>query len=196
MENFRYVNCDVWDRSANLENYIASEKGHRIKTPKLTFLVSSCWEKNFIRNNAHNFLILSLIFLKLLIVSVAFFLGHSGRDVSWPTFERTWCLMIEFILQEMRDDETGRCSRSKSLQFIHRAFGHWPSSGSSVFPYIQYNSRVVAMSESNVSSHHLSFLAIYIHWASKETYHFFRATPTKIHVIKINICTQISFNTP
>ena len=30
-----------------------------------------------------------------------------------------------------------------------------------------------------------------------ETYHFFRATPTKIHCIKIkNICTQISFNTP
>ena len=38
---------------------------------------------------------------------------------------------------------------------------------------------------------------IYIHWASKETYHFFRATLTKIHAIKINnIWTQISFNTP
>ena len=35
---------------------------------------------------------------------------------------------------------------------------------------------------------------IYIHWASKETYHFFRATLTKIHSIKINhIWTQISF---
>ena len=39
-------------------------------------LVSSCWKKNFIRNNARNFFILSLVFLKLLIVSVAFFLGH------------------------------------------------------------------------------------------------------------------------
>ena len=39
-------------------------------------LVSSCWEKNFICNNARNFFILYLVFLKLLIVSVAFFLGH------------------------------------------------------------------------------------------------------------------------
>ena len=40
-------------------------------------------------------------------------------------------------------------------------------------------------------------IPIQLHWASKETYHFFRATPTKIHAIKINnICTQISFNTP
>ena len=30
-----------------------------------------------------------------------------------------------------------------------------------------------------------------LHWASKETYHFFRATLTKIHTIKINnISTQ------
>ena len=36
-----------------------------------------------------------------------------------------------------------------------------------------------------------------IHWASKETDHFFRVTLTKIHNIKINnIWTQISFNTP
>ena len=35
-----------------------------------------------------------------------------------------------------------------------------------------------------------------IYWASKETYHFFRATLTEIHAIKINnIWTQISFNT-
>ena len=35
-----------------------------------------------------------------------------------------------------------------------------------------------------------------IHWASKETYHFFRVTLTKIHSIKINhIWTKISFNT-
>ena len=38
---------------------------------------------------------------------------------------------------------------------------------------------------------------IHIHWASKETYHFFRVTLNKIHAIKINdIWTQISFNTP
>ena len=38
----------------------------------------------------------------------------------------------------------GRCSRFSSLQFIYRAsFGHWPSSGSSVFPCIQY--RVVTI---------------------------------------------------
>ena len=57
---------------------LPQKNGHGIKTPssKLTILVSSCWEKNFIRNNAHNFFILSLVFLKLLIVSVAFFLGH------------------------------------------------------------------------------------------------------------------------
>ena len=61
-----------------LKMTLPQKNGHRIKTPssKLTILVSSCWEKNFIRNNAHNFFILSLVFLKLLIVSVAFFLGH------------------------------------------------------------------------------------------------------------------------
>ena len=37
--------------------------------------MSSCCEKNFIRHNAHNFFILFLVFLKLLIVSVAFFAG-------------------------------------------------------------------------------------------------------------------------
>ena len=32
-----------------------------------------------------------------------------------------------------------------------------------------------------------------VHWASKETYHFFRVTLTKIHSIKINhIWTQIN----
>ena len=61
-----------------LKMTLPQKNGHRIKTPsiKLTILVSSCWEKKFIRNNAHNFFILSLVFLKLLIVSVAFFLGH------------------------------------------------------------------------------------------------------------------------
>ena len=42
----------------------------------------------------------------------------------------------------------------------------------------------------------LLFMFYHLHWASKETYHFFRATLTKIHSIKINhIWTQISFNT-
>ena len=44
----------------------------------------------------------------------------------------------------------------------------------------------------------LIFLSdLHVYWASKETYHFFRATPTKIHAIKFNnIWTQISFNNP
>ena len=64
------------------------ESGHRIKTPssKLAFLMSSCWEKNFIRDNAHNFFILSLVFLKLLMVSVAFFLGHPVSLLSFCIF--------------------------------------------------------------------------------------------------------------
>ena len=38
---------------------------------------------------------------------------------------------------------------------------------------------------------------MFIHWASKGTYHFFRAKLTKIHAIKNNhIWAQISFNTP
>ena len=39
-------------------------------------LVSSYWKFFLIRNNALNFFIPSLVFLKLLIESVAFFLGH------------------------------------------------------------------------------------------------------------------------
>ena len=47
----------------------------------------------------------------------------------------------------------------------------------------------------NTYSH--NFEGLRVHWASKETYHFFRATHTKIHCFKINnIWTQISFNTP
>ena len=57
---------------------LPQKNGHRIKTPllKLMILVSFYWEKNSLRINAHNFFIFSLVFLKLLIVSVAFFLGH------------------------------------------------------------------------------------------------------------------------
>ena len=40
-------------------------------------------------------------------------------------------------------------------------------------------------------------LMLHLHWASKETYHFFRGTLTKIRRIKLNhIWAQISFNTP
>ena len=43
---------------------------------------------------------------------------------------------------------------------------------------------------------HISLDSI-IHWASKETYHLFKTTPTKINYIKINrIRTPMSFNTP
>ena len=43
----------------------------------------------------------------------------------------------------------------------------------------------------------LSSSFLQLHWASKETYHFFRARLTKIHTIKINnIWTQVNFNTP
>ena len=78
MENFRYINCDFWDRRAYLENDIASEKRPQnqnafIKTNDLGVILLG---KEFLRNNAHNFIILSPVFLKLLIVSVAFFLGH------------------------------------------------------------------------------------------------------------------------
>ena len=39
--------------------------------------------------------------------------------------------------------------------------------------------------------------SVHVHWASKETYHFFRAMLTKIHGIKINhIWTQISYSSP
>ena len=38
---------------------------------------------------------------------------------------------------------------------------------------------------------------LYVHWASKETSHFFRVTLTKIHNIKMNhIWTQISYSSP
>ena len=62
----------------NFKMTLPQKNGHRIKTPssKLMILVSFCWEKNSISINAHNHFIFSLVFLKLLIVGVAFFLGH------------------------------------------------------------------------------------------------------------------------
>ena len=42
-----------------LKMTLPRKNGSRIKTPssRLTILVSSCWKKNFIHNNAHNFLL-------------------------------------------------------------------------------------------------------------------------------------------
>ena len=58
--DFWYKRCKFWKMTLPQKN------GSRIKTPssKLKILVSSCWKKNFIRNNAHNYFILSLVFLK------------------------------------------------------------------------------------------------------------------------------------
>ena len=61
-----------------LKMTLPQKNGHRIKTPssKLMILVSSCWKNNFRCIDAHKSFILSPVFLKLLIVGVAFFLGH------------------------------------------------------------------------------------------------------------------------
>ena len=57
---------------ANFENDIVLPPKTAIESKQM----SSCRKKNCVRNNAHNFFTLSLVFLKLLIVGVAFFLGH------------------------------------------------------------------------------------------------------------------------
>ena len=68
-----YVNCDFWARRAHLENDIASEKRPYNQN---AFIKINDLGVVLLGKNAHNFFILSLVFLKLLIVSVAFFLGH------------------------------------------------------------------------------------------------------------------------
>ena len=72
MENFLYVNCDFCNKRAHFENDIASEKWPQNQNTfiKVNDLGVILLEMNFIRSNAHNFL------LKLLIIGVAFFLGH------------------------------------------------------------------------------------------------------------------------
>ena len=70
METFWYVNCDFWERRANPENDIASEK----RPYNLNAFIA--WENNYTNDDAHKFFILFLVSLKLLIVSVAFFFGH------------------------------------------------------------------------------------------------------------------------
>ena len=48
----------------------------------------------------------------------------------------------------------------------------------------------------HINLHTHAYTHSYLHWASKQTYHFFRAMFTEIHWIKINhIWTQINFNT-
>ena len=69
---------------------------------KLTILVPSCSEKNSIRYNysAHNFFILSLICLKLLIVSVAFFLGHP-----------VYCMVCIIAARQIKAPALNNCNR-------------------------------------------------------------------------------------
>ena len=57
---------------------LPQKNGSRIKTPssKSLIFVSFCWKKNVLLLNALTNLIQSLISLKLVIVGVAFFLGH------------------------------------------------------------------------------------------------------------------------
>ena len=104
------------------------KSGNRIKTPssKLAFLVSSCWEKNFIRNNAHNFFILSLVFLKLLIVSVAFFLGHPVYHKHMNTF----LSLIRFTWLNHTKGYVHPCTRIRvnpmSSIFLHQWFNPTP----------------------------------------------------------------------
>ena len=60
---------------------LPQKNGSRIITPssKLTIF---CWAKNYTNNNAHKCFILFLDFLKLLIVTVAFFLGHHIYNIN------------------------------------------------------------------------------------------------------------------
>ena len=72
------INCDIWDtgRRANLENNIASEKRPQnqnaliIKINNLAVILLGFFFNtyNVVCNNAHNFFILSLVFLQLVIV--------------------------------------------------------------------------------------------------------------------------------
>ena len=73
MKMFGIVNCDFWDISGKFWKWHCLRK---TPSSNLMILVSFCWESSSIHINAHNFFILSLVFLKLLIVGVAFF--------SWP----------------------------------------------------------------------------------------------------------------
>ena len=73
-----YLNVTFDTKGANIEKDIDSENGSKIKTPssKSLILVSFCWKKNVLLITALTNLIKSLISLKLVIESVAFFLGH------------------------------------------------------------------------------------------------------------------------
>ena len=76
MDNFRYV-IVTFETMANVENDIASEKRQQNPSPFIKINDNFAGKRICVRNNAHNYFILSLIVLfKLLIVGVAFFLGH------------------------------------------------------------------------------------------------------------------------
>ena len=65
-------------KKQNLKWHCFRKNGSRIKTPssKSLILVSFCWKKDFLRIYALTNLSWSLISLKLVIIGVAFFLGH------------------------------------------------------------------------------------------------------------------------
>ena len=80
-KQWKFWVCQLWllrQKLPILKMTFPQKNGHRIKTPssKLVILVSSCWKKFFLRINVHHYFIQSLVFLKLVIVGVAFFLGH------------------------------------------------------------------------------------------------------------------------
>ena len=60
--------------------------GHRIQTPssKLMILVSSCWEKNDIRNNGHSLFILSLVFFEIIECKCCFLSGPPCTCIPGP----------------------------------------------------------------------------------------------------------------
>ena len=75
-----YLKHDFWYKRSKFWKWHCLRKIalDRVKTPssKSLILVSFCWENNVLLINALTNLIQSLISLKLLIVGVAFFLGH------------------------------------------------------------------------------------------------------------------------
>ena len=81
-----------------LKMTLPQKNGSRIKTPssKLLILVLFCWEKNVLLINALTNLIQSLISLKLLIVGVAFFLGHPVYLLAMHLLLGMWLFYAEW----------------------------------------------------------------------------------------------------
>ena len=74
MENFGTSIVTFETDVANLENDIASEK--RLYNQNAFIKINDLGVILLRKNSIYNFFILSLVFLKLLIVGIAFFLGH------------------------------------------------------------------------------------------------------------------------